>query len=185
MFEMGHDALNLALQDPVFGDDDWEFLAIGGRGRVTDMPLAGGRLLKAAPWLDYTDYAKLLRNSDILLSLMLSPHTSYPVLEMAACGGLVVTNAFETKTVEGLERISRNILASEATTEAIAANVVEAARRLRAGHNRAEPVNLPQSWECSLAEASALVIRHFNDLQSVEVAPAVVTSCTIDARRSP
>jgi hypothetical protein len=162
MYELGYEALNLALRDPIFSDDDWEFLAIGGREHVDDTALVGGRTLKAIPWLDYADYAKLLGESDVLLSLMLSPHTSYPVLEMAACGGLVVTNAFETKTAERLQGISGNILASAATTEAIAANVVRAASRVRDNQTRTEQARLPHSWELSFADAVDLVVEPFD-----------------------
>jgi hypothetical protein len=75
-----------------------------------------------------------------------------------------VTNAFETKTAEGLERISGNILASEATTVAVAEKLVEACRRLRNGHNRAEPVNLPLSWD-PLADSVDLVVNTFGESQ--------------------
>jgi hypothetical protein len=40
-------------------------------------------------------YAAQMRGADILLSLMLSPHPSYPPLEMAEAGLLTISNAFE------------------------------------------------------------------------------------------
>ena len=57
--------------------------------------------LRAQPWMPYEAYGGLLGRSDVLLSLMLSPHTSYPPLEMAAAGGLVVTNTYGPKTADG------------------------------------------------------------------------------------
>ena len=64
---------------------------------------------------------------------MLSPHTSYPVLEMAASGGLSVTNTFATKTREALEKLSDNIVATEPTVEAMAEGLIVAAKRVSAG----------------------------------------------------
>jgi hypothetical protein len=84
IFGLGYDAFERSK----FADDEWEFVAIGDREHVTDMPLAGSRVVKAAPWFNYANYAKMLFSSDVLLSLIVSPHTSYPVLEMVACGGL-------------------------------------------------------------------------------------------------
>ena len=83
----------------------WQFLAIGGRGSVPPMSLEGGHKLQPAPWMDYEGYAQSLREADVLLCPMLSPHTSYPVLEMAASGGLSVTNTFTTKTQAALEEV--------------------------------------------------------------------------------
>jgi O-antigen biosynthesis protein len=118
-------------------------------------------MLRNAPWLDYAGYADLLRNADILLCLMLSPHTSYPVLEMAACGGLVVTNSFACKTADRLRRISPNIIAARPTIEGIAASLVEAAQQVTAGYDRFAPLDLPGSWEASLGNVAKAVSEWF------------------------
>ena len=47
--------------------------------------------------LDIPAYASLLRESAIGVSLMISPHPSYPPLEMAHLGLLVLTNGFASK----------------------------------------------------------------------------------------
>ena len=47
--------------------------------------------------LDLDAYAALLRESAIGISLMVSPHPSYPPLEMAHLGMLVLTNRFAAK----------------------------------------------------------------------------------------
>ncbi|MEJ0070473.1 MAG: hypothetical protein WDO24_19130 [Pseudomonadota bacterium] len=57
----------------------------------------------------------MLRRSDLLLSLMLSAHTSYPPLEFAACGGLAIHNTYATKTAARLTALSANIIAVEPT----------------------------------------------------------------------
>ncbi len=149
-------ALQAALADPVFSGD-WEILAIGARGGLPQLELGGGHVLKEAPWLDYEGYGKLLQNSDILLCPMLSPHTSYPVLEMAACGGLSVTNSFASKTTERLAAISPNILAVAPTAAGFTSGLINAAKRVSAGVNREAPVHLPSTWDESLSGVKGMV----------------------------
>ena len=156
LFGLGLHALRSIVAHPAFAGD-WEFQAIGARGSLPDVDLGHGRMLRNAPWRDYAGYADLLREADILLCLMLSPHTSYPVLEMAACGGLVVTNSFACKTQERLRAISPNILAPRPTIEGIAAGLVDAAERVSAGYDRFAPLSLPGSWEESLGSMAETI----------------------------
>jgi hypothetical protein len=158
LFGLGMRALQSIVTHPVFADGDWEFLAIGSRGSLPDLDLGHGRMMRCAPWSDYKGYADLLRSADILLCLMMSPHTSYPVLEMAACGGLVVTNSFACKTAERLQQISPNIIAAHLTIEGIEAALIDAAMRVAAaGYDRAAPLALPGTWEESMGEVAASV----------------------------
>ena len=113
------------------------------------LALSGDAVLEQAPWLDFEGYAQQMRQSDVLLSLMLAPHPSYPPLEMAACGGLVVTNSFDVKTAERLEAISPNIITAEPTIEGIAAALGAAVERLAdvEGRRAASALSLPEDWD--------------------------------------
>jgi hypothetical protein len=141
-------ALRRAAADPVF--DGWEFLSIGSRDSVPDLAIGAGRTLRRASWMEYLGYADLLRESDLLLCPMLSPHTSYPVLEMAACGGISITNSFATKTRAQLERLSTNIISVEPTIEAFAEGLVKGAQRVNRGHVRTRSMDMPSSWGAAL-----------------------------------
>ena len=164
MFGLGLTALRQAAADPAF--DGWQFLAIGGRGSVPKMPLAGRHFLEPAPWMDYNAYARSLREADILLCPMLSPHTSYPVLEMAASGGISVTNTFATKTRVGLEALSSNIIAAEPSVEAMQAGLVAAARRINTDGRPAASLNMARDWAASLDPAAARVAELFARLSA-------------------
>ncbi|MEY2456348.1 MAG: hypothetical protein QOK06_1442, partial [Acidimicrobiaceae bacterium] len=163
--ELAVAALRLAHQRGAFDDGDWEFLGIGED--FPDEALGNGDVLRPSPWKDFDGYAAQMRDSDVLVSLMLSPHPSYPPLEMAACGGLVVTNGFGVKTPERMAAISPNILVAEPTIEAVATRVVEAVRRLDdvAARRAAAELGLPASWDEAFApvldsvEASIAEIR--------------------------
>lgn len=62
-----------------------------------DIELAPGLRLQALGKLSLEDYAALLTTSSIGLSFMVSPHPSFPPLEMAHLGLRVLTNAFDGK----------------------------------------------------------------------------------------
>jgi hypothetical protein len=164
MFGLGLMALRQASADPAFSG--WEFLAIGSRGSVPPTPLQAGHVLRSAPWMDYEGYARSLRDADVLLCPMLSPHTSYPVLEMVATGGLSVTNTFETKTRAALQALSDNIVASEPTVEGLAAGLIAAADRVNKRQTRTASINMARDWAVTLDPAAERLARLFASLSS-------------------
>jgi hypothetical protein len=153
LFGMGLAALRRVAAEPALAG--WEFLAIGGRGGVPAIPLGAGRMLRPAPWHDYRGYAELLQQADVLLAPMLSPHTGYPVLEMAASGGLAVTNSFGVKTAAALTALSGNILVTAPSVEGFAAQLLAAAGQVEAGRPREARLELPRSWATALDPAAA------------------------------
>nr|WP_294501231.1 hypothetical protein [uncultured Rhodopila sp.] len=165
MFGLGLMALRLASADAAFAE--WEFLAIGGRGSVPPMALGSGHILKPGAWMDYEGYANSLRQADVLLCPMLSPHTSYPVLEMAATGGLSVTNTFANKTRASLASLSDNIVAAEPTVEALAAGLIAAAERINAGYPRTASIRMARNWEVTLDPAAERLAGLFDILSSL------------------
>ena len=84
--------------------------------------------LKAMPlkWLDFRAYSKLIRSCDVLFSLMLSPHTSYPVLEAAKSNVWVVTNTFFNKTANELSELSSFIISAPPNVNALTDKLSEA-----------------------------------------------------------
>jgi len=162
LFGLGLLALRQVAADPAFAG--WEFLSIGSRGSVPDLPLGNGQVLRRAPWMDYAGYGEVLRGADVLLCPMLSPHTSYPVLEMAACGGLSVTNTFATKTREALAAISENIVAVEPTVEAMVQGLIRSASRVNGGHCGSAASNLPRDWGAALDPVASRVAAVFRGL---------------------
>lgn len=74
---------------------DWQIVSAGVAHR--DLPLAGGRRLASLGKLSLADYGRLLRKSAVGISLMASPHPSYPPLEMAHFGVRAITNRYDGK----------------------------------------------------------------------------------------
>ena len=163
LFELGIAALQYAISVGGFGEGEWEFLAMGDA--IAPVGLGGGHVLKPAPWCNFDDYAAQMRSADVLLSLMLSPHPSYPPLEMAACGGLVVTNCYANKTQEQFDLISANIKAPDATIEGIGKALAEASHQAADLEARRRGVSLPEppSWEDALEPVLPWLRQAFHD----------------------
>jgi hypothetical protein len=66
-----------------------------------DILLAPGAVLRSLGKLSLARYAALLEQAHVGLSLMASPHPSYPPLEMALFGLMTVTNRHEGKDLAG------------------------------------------------------------------------------------
>lgn len=105
------------------GAAEWEFLSLGGKHR--DVKLGNGCVLKACGKLTLEEYAKVLASSSVGISLMCSPHPSYPPLEMAAYGVKTITNSFVCKDLSGF---SSNIISLDVVNfDTVAAAVEKAA----------------------------------------------------------
>lgn len=73
--------------------------------------LSHGRYLTSSGKMTLDQYANVLSESSVGISLMVSPHPSYPPLEMASFGIKVITNNFENKNLTAT--FSRNIYSLE------------------------------------------------------------------------
>jgi hypothetical protein len=158
MLGLGYEALRRAAAHPVF-NEGWEFLAIGSP-KLPDLDLSPGKQLRTVAWKSFDDYARLMRESDILLCLMLSPHTSYPALEMVASGGTTVTNSFATKTPARLHQLSQNLVVSKPDVQDVASGLIEAAQRIVNRQHRPANLLMPREWGTSL-KATIEMVRKF------------------------
>ncbi len=153
MFELGVLALARALQDGAF-DGEWEFNGIGsvsGRSRIA----LGRASMRLQPRSDQSAYAELLRDHDVGLALMYTPHPSLVPLEMAAAGMVVVTNTFANKDAGALGSISSNIAAAAPTIEGVAAGLAAAAARVGDAPARVAgaEVNWARDWDEALPDS--------------------------------
>lgn len=165
LFEMGLTALKLAADLGAFPADEWELSFIGGDLPAAD--LGQGVIVKSLPWKGYEDYARLLRQSDVGLSLMLSPHTSYPPLEMAACGATVVTNTYSVKTADRLQAMSENILPVQPRLEDIVEGLLAATARVDQLSSRlaGSMLDAPTDWESALEPLLPRLLGMWEDCQ--------------------
>ncbi|MGY4350480.1 glycosyltransferase involved in cell wall biosynthesis [Bradyrhizobium sp. GM7.3] len=151
LFELGLVALRRAVASGAIDKNNWEVWAMGEN--IPPIALGEGVMLNPLPWMGFDEYAGRVRTADLMLSLMLSPHPSYPPLEMAASGKLVVTNSFSVKTAERMRALSPNIIVAEPNAESVGQAIENAAGRINCGLPSYDPsgaIALPTGWDQSL-----------------------------------
>ena len=91
---------------------EWTVLSAGEAHK--DIELGNGVCLHSVGKLPLEEYAKVLLESYAGVSLMVSPHPSYPPLEMAAFGVKVITNCYGNKD---LRDFSANVTSLKVASE--------------------------------------------------------------------
>jgi hypothetical protein len=115
LFYLGLEVIEKALLDGILDAKDWNFFFAGKD--LTRLALNGSiepALIQNVKW---SQYKKVVKSMDLGLSLMSTPHPSYPPLDLAASGCVVVTNTFGVKT--NLEAYSANIVCGPPTIEGL------------------------------------------------------------------
>jgi len=111
------------------GAPEWKVISLGERHK--DIRLANSLTVQSLGKVAMTEYASLMARASIGVSLMVSPHPSYPPLEMADFGMRVITNGF---TGKNLAQRSQNILSiSDASPPGIALALRELCERAQIG----------------------------------------------------
>ncbi len=160
LWDLGLAVLARAVREGLLTADGWEIWSMGEP--VPDVDLGSGVVMRGQPWLDYDQYAALLRSADIGLSLMLSPHPSYPPLEMAAAGVPCVTTSFGPKTPERLAAICGNVVAAAPALDPLVGALREAmARSPAASREAAARVAWPSSWSQAFDAVLPELLRRF------------------------
>ena len=132
MYYRGLEAIDAALKRGILSPDEWNIHFVGKD--LGDLVLSHDVRPILHQNLDWSDYTALVRRMDVGLSLMASPHPSYPPLDLAASGAVAVTNSFGRKT--SLAAYSANILCVDSSIDALvsgldAAVALAADRRTR------------------------------------------------------
>ncbi len=101
---------------------DWDIVSAGGNH--APVKLGGGREIRPLGKLSLDEYAAVMLESSVGVSLMASPHPSYPPLEMAHFGLRTVTNSYWRKDLSALHD---NILTTPSIDAApLAATIAQA-----------------------------------------------------------
>jgi hypothetical protein len=150
LFIRGLEAIQASLLAGDLSAEEWDFHFVGKD--IPPLTLPHGVKPTCSENLPWPDYAALIRRADVGLSLISSPHPSYPPLDLAASGAVAVTNRFGLK--QSLEQYSANIICAEpstqALTEAISRAVELAADDEQRRRNRSSD-GLSRDWHSSLA----------------------------------
>lgn len=124
LYFRGLEAIAAAIESGDLVPSEWDFTFVGRDLHQILLPCGIKPNLRQN--LDWGEYASIARRTDLCLSLMYTPHTSYPPLDLAACGAAVVTNRAGSK--RNLERYSENILCVDPNVDDLSEALGRAAR---------------------------------------------------------
>lgn len=150
--ELIDDAVRTGLLDPA----TWDIVLVGKD--IPHVVFGDGYQPKVLENLGWQDYATLIGQADLGLSLMYTPHPSYPPLDLAASGAVVVSNRFGLK--QDLAPYCANILCSELDRDAMRQALAEGVRLALADEERRrnyEGNRLQRDWHTSFAEVLRFV----------------------------
>jgi hypothetical protein len=107
----------------------WEILSLGESHETVSLP--NGLSIKTEGKVTLDRYAQHLLDASVGLALMVSPHPSYPPLEMAEFGVRVITNRFANKDLSG--RTKNIVSMADARPTALAKALADACDAFEAG----------------------------------------------------
>jgi O-antigen biosynthesis protein len=150
LFYFGLQVLDEAVARGVLNTQHWEIRFVGAH--VPAVSLRDGTTPERHDALPWRDYAKLAGTMDVAFCLMATPHPSYPPLDLAASGSVVLTNRFANKT--DLSHYCDNILCAELEMQAMLEGLRQALALAEDEPERArrfESRGLARDWRVSLA----------------------------------
>jgi O-antigen biosynthesis protein len=106
----------------------WQVISRGEAHR--DIDLGGGVVMKSVGRTSLEQYARILLESAIGVSLMVSPHPSFPPIEMAHFGLWTITNRFANKDLSLLH--DNFVSLEDARPDSIADHLIMLCRRFEA-----------------------------------------------------
>lgn len=150
LFYLGIEVIEAAIERGVLDPDRWDIVFMGKD--IPRMRLAGRVEPHCLENLDWARYAELVGGADLGLSLMNTPHPSYPPLDLVASGAVVVSNRHGVK--RDLSHWSANLILCEAERDALVEGLAQGVglaldpRRRGAQHAQSR---LAQDWGQTLA----------------------------------
>src|ERR1017187_1594098 len=120
LYYRGLEAISGAIECGHLDPSTWDFFFIGRDLQPVALP--GGVRPSLIENLGWHAYQQLLRRMGLGLSLMASPHASYPPLDLAAAGAAVVTNTFGSEK-QSLDQYSANIICSDPSVAGLVAGI--------------------------------------------------------------
>lgn len=158
LFFLGLEVIDAAITRGVLDPLTWEIVFVGKH--IPDVVLGAGHRPVKRENLDWADYAELVGAADLGLSLMATPHPSYPPLDMVASGAVVVSNRCGVK--QDLSPLSGNLilcnLDRDALVDGLARGVALAADEpTRQKHQREG--KLPRDWQHALHDVVERLVR--------------------------
>lgn len=151
LYRTGVDLINKALLSKIINPEAWNIVLLGSN--IEAFKFDDGTIPQIMTGLTWKDYLHLISTVDIGISLMATPHPSYPPLDLAAAGAVVITNSYGVK--ESLNDYSHNIITCNLSTDNLMEGIKKAlnmiSNKQTVEHNLYHS-SLFRSWEECLSD---------------------------------
>lgn len=158
LFWTGLALIDKAIKSGIINTNDWD-IYLAGSQQYPDFEFSNGYRPINVGVLDLKKYKKFLGKTDLTISLMYTPHPSYPPYDSLLSGCIVLTNSFENKTHFSE---SKNIIVTKLDTEDFLNNLDKALKLSCDIEKRSENyanTNISTDWNSNLDK----VLRFMND----------------------
>jgi len=137
---------------------EWKIFSVGESH--PDVNLSNGVKLKSLGKLTLNEYSLLMKETYMGISLMVSPHPSYPPLEMSTFGVKTITNCYANKD---LSNFNENIISLDNINEQNIANtLIKLASEYPNGNNISINKNYVEYSENIFTEICEKIIQNYN-----------------------
>lgn len=124
LFYFGINVIEEAVARGIIDLNSWDILFVGKD--IPDVVIGESYTPMVRQNMAWKDYAELVGSVDVGISLMYTPHPSYPPLDLAASGAIAVTNRLSNKM--DLGSYSKNIVVGDLDLESMLCALSEGLR---------------------------------------------------------
>jgi len=151
LFWFGMQIIDSCFMKGILDPMEWN-IYLAGDDSIPPVKFYGDKVTNNLGILGWEEYRTFLKDVDLGLCLIHTPHPGYPVYDVASCGGVAVTNTLYTKQAFPC---SENIIACDLTIDAFMDGMKKAATLAKDSDARRRNYirqDLPYSWTESLAD---------------------------------
>ena len=149
LYYLGLECIDEAIERGILDTDLWD-IYMAGSNDIKTLAFTNGYVPKLNGQMSWEDYAAFCRTIDLAISLMYTPHPSYPPFDMCCSGAVVLTNEFANKKALSY---SDNMLLVPLEKEAIISGIkigMDLAVNLKSRQRNYENMKICRDWNKSL-----------------------------------
>ena len=158
LFWFGMQIIDDCFKKGILDPTEWN-IYLAGDDTIPPVEFFGGKPAANLGILSWQGYRDFLKDVDLGVCLIYTPHPGYPVYDVASAGGVAVTNLLYTKTSFPC---SENIIACDLSVDAFMDGMQKAAALAKDGMTRRNNY-LHQDISCSWNESLVDVISFFKE----------------------
>ncbi len=151
LFWFGIQIIDDCFKKGILDPSEW-CIYLAGDDTIPPIQFFGGKTAVDLGILSWQEYRDFLKNIDLGVCLIYTPHPGYPVYDVASAGGVAVTNMLYTKASFPC---SKNIIACDLSVDAFMDGMQKAVALAKDGTTRRNNYlhqDIPCSWNESLAD---------------------------------